>query len=118
MDLLDPKSEHFELHPLNSLTETSLLVHFVTKSRPFGRWGVLHPPGYGPGGYCRLALAIVAITLAYIWGALSKKSKGELVLGNQSSWVGDKPQGQTVSCYATAIENPGIQHMNPVYPPQ
>ena len=39
VDLLNPKSGLFEPHPLNPLTKTPVLAHFVTKSGPFGRFG-------------------------------------------------------------------------------
>ena len=38
VDLLDPKSEP---HPLNPPTNTPFLAHFMTKSGPFGRFGVV-----------------------------------------------------------------------------
>ena len=39
VDLLDPKSGLFELHPLNPLTNTPFSAHFVAKSGPFGKLG-------------------------------------------------------------------------------
>ena len=36
------KVDFFELHPLKPPTKTSFLAHFVTKSGPFGKFGVVH----------------------------------------------------------------------------
>ena len=50
-----PKKLTFEPHPLNPPLKSLFLAHFVTKSGPFGRFGVVRPtpaphppPGYGP----------------------------------------------------------------------
>ena len=55
VDILDPKSGLFELHPL-TLLQTPIFAHFVAKSGAFGMGGggalhPPHPPGYhnGPG---------------------------------------------------------------------
>ena len=50
----DQKNGLSEPHPLNPLTKTPFLAHFVTKSGPFGRFGVVasHPPGYGRDSAC------------------------------------------------------------------
>ena len=43
VDILDPKSGLFELHPL-TLLQTPIFAHFVAKSGAFGMGGALHPP--------------------------------------------------------------------------
>ena len=52
------KVDFLNLTPLNPPTKTSFLAHFVTKSEPFGRFGVVHrtPPGYGPEDDIQLQL--------------------------------------------------------------